>query len=161
MLPLSEDPSKVDFQKDFADLCALLSAKRVDFLIIGGYAVAFHGAPRFTGDLDILIRPEPGNVDLLLEAVREFGFPADDVSAEDLLAQGQILQLGRIPVQIHLMTNVTGVSWQQAWDSRQLGVYGAVPVLFIGRGPLIANKRATGRGKDLADVAALERPETR
>jgi len=147
----------MDVQRDFADLCALLNAKRVDFLIVGGYAVAFHGAPRFTGDLDILIRPDAEQLDRMLGALREFGFPTDDVTATELLERHRILQLGLVPVQIHVMTSITGVKWDQAWASREPGVYGGVPVHFIGRDALLANKRAAGRTKDLADVEALER----
>ncbi len=146
----------MDLQKDFADLCSLLNDNGVDFLIVGGYAVAFHGAPRFTGDLDILVRPTPEHIDRMLDVLREFGFPTNDVTASELLQQHSILQLGRVPVQIHVMTNITGVDWDQAWASRERGAYSDVPVLFIGREALLANKRAVGRNKDLADVQALE-----
>ena len=145
----------MDLQKDFADLCLLLNARGVEFLIVGGYAVAHHGAPRFTGDLDILIRPAIESVEQMLSALGEFGFPAHEVAADYLLARGKILQLGRVPVQVHIMTGISGVSWDEAWASRQKGAYGGVPVFYIGRGALIANKRAAGRTKDLADVEAL------
>lgn len=148
----------MEVQKDFVGLCSLLNASGVDFLIVGGYAVAFHGAPRFTGDLDILIRPEPLQVKLMLEALQEFGFPAQSLAPDDLLSEATILQLGRIPSQIHMMTSITGVTWETAWASRQRGTYGGVEVFFIGRATLLANKRAAGRTKDLADVEALEPP---
>jgi hypothetical protein len=145
----------MDVQKDFADLCSLLNAQSVDFLIVGGYAVAFHGAPRFTGDLDLLIRPEIDHLKRMLGALKEFGFPVRDISPQDLLAQREILQLGRTPLQIHLMTRITGVGWDEAWLSRTPGAYGGVPVFFIGKEALITNKRAAARLKDLADVEAL------
>lgn len=145
----------MDVQKDFADLCCLLNARGVEFLIVGGYAVAHHGAPRFTGDLDVLIRPAIESVEKMLSALAAFGFPADEVGAAYLLTQGKILQLGRVPVQVHIMTSISGVGWDQAWASREQGVYGGVPISFIGREALIANKRAAGRTKDLADVEAL------
>lgn len=119
--------------------------------------MAFHGAPRFTGDLDILVRPDAENVNRLLQVLRNFGFPTGNVSSEYLLDCEKILQLGQIPVQIHLMTSATGITWDQAWASRKQGVYASIPVLFIGREALIANKRAAARSKDLADVEALER----
>jgi hypothetical protein len=149
----------MDVQKDFADLCSLLNEQGVEFLIVGGYAVGYHGAPRFTGDLDILVRPDVQQVGRMLQAVTRFGFPAQDLAADYLLDQHKILQLGREPVQIHLMSVITGVSWDEAWASRRQGFYGAVPVFFIGRQALIANKRATGRTKDLADAEALERSD--
>src|ERR1017187_6531332 len=145
----------MDVEKDFADLCFLWNARGVEFLIVGGYAVAHHGAPRFTGDLDILIRPAIESVEQMLGVLGEFGFPAHEVTADYLLARGKILQLGRVPVQVHIMTSISGLGWDEAWASRQLGAYGGVPVFFIGREALIANKRAAGRTKDLADVDGL------
>ena len=145
----------MDFHQDFADLCSLLNARAVEYLIIGGYAVAFHGAPRFTGDLDILIAPSVDAVNRTLGALKEFGFPATNITAEYLLAQAKILQLGCVPVQVHLMTEISGVPWNVAWESRQAGNYGGIPTYFIGREALLANKRAAGRAKDLADIEAL------
>jgi hypothetical protein len=141
--------------RDFIDLCSLLNASGVEFLIVGGYAVAFHGAPRFTGDLDILIHPTLDQVQRALAAIEEFGFPSKQAAAQDVLGQRSILQLGRQPVQIHVMTNISGVDWQTAWNSRRQGFYAGVPVFFIGREALVANKQAAGRAKDLADVEAL------
>jgi hypothetical protein len=92
----------------------------------------------------------------MLEAVSQFGFPAAGIAVGYLLEQQKILQLGRVPVQVHLMTGITGVAWDEAWNSRQHGSYGNVPVFYIGREALIANKRAAGRTKDLADAEALE-----
>ncbi len=151
----------MDVQKDFADLCSLLNANNVEFLIVGGYAVAFHGAPRFTGDLDVWVRPDAANLRHMLEAVRQFGFPAEGISEDYLLDKQKILQLGRVPVQVHIMSSVSGLDWGTAWSSRVAGTYGGVLVPFIGREALLANKRASGRMKDLADVEALERPPGR
>jgi len=145
----------MDLHKDFRDLCLLLNAAKVDFLIVGGYALAFHGAPRFTGDLDIYVRPEQDHISRMLTALSEFGFPTGNTSAEYVLKEHKILQLGRNPVQVHVMTSITGVSWSEAWESRERGTYWNVPVYFLGREALIANKTAAGRLKDLADVEAL------
>ena len=98
----------MDVQRDFAELCWLLNARGAEFLIVGGYAVAHHGAPRFTGDLDILIRPAVESVEQMLSVLGEFGFPAHEVTADYLLARGKILQLGRVPVQVHIMTSIRG-----------------------------------------------------
>jgi hypothetical protein len=147
----------MDVQKDFADLCSLLNAKAVEFLVVGGYAVAFHGAPRFTGDLDLLVRPTPDHVQRMLDALQEFGFPSSGITPDYLVQYQKILQMGLVPVQIHVMTNISGVTWDEAWASRERGDYGQVPVFFIGRESLLTNKRAAARSKDLADVEALER----
>lgn len=141
--------------KDFRDLCALLNAKNAEYLIVGGYAVAFHGAPRFTGDIDLFLRPTEENIGRVLEAVREFGFPTAGITPARILDKRTILELGRVPRQVHLMASISGVEWERAWNSRQPGSYGGLSVCFIGREDLIANKRASGRTKDLADVEAL------
>jgi hypothetical protein len=95
----SVEKTPTEFHKDFRDLCALLNAAKVEFLIVGGYAVAFHGAPRFTGDLDILIRPDRDQVSRMLRALADFGFPSSETSPDHLFSQNKMLQLGRIPVQ--------------------------------------------------------------
>ena len=146
----------MDVQKDFADLCSLLNDKRVEYLVVGGYAVAFHGAPRFTGDFDLFVHPDETHVRRMLDALAAFGFPSHELEPGYLLSQRKIVQLGRVPVQVHLMSGITGVDWEQAWESREAGSYGGIPVHFIGREALIANKRAAGRPKDIADADALE-----
>ena len=98
----------------------------------------------------------PNTSTACLAVLRRFGFPTHEVTTTELLAQRRILQLGVVPVQIHVMTSITGVDWDNAWASRVQGVYGRVPVRFIGREALLANKRAASRTKDLADVEALE-----
>lgn len=148
----------MELQKDFEDLCASLNGRNVDYLIVGGYALAFHGAPRFTGDLDIFVRPEPDNLARLVLALRDFGFHQTATLAEHLLSEGKILELGRPPVQVHMLASITGVSWETAWLSREAGTYGAQSVYFIGREAFIVNKRAAGRAKDLADLEALGDP---
>ena len=147
----------MDLYKDFADLCSLLNAKAVEYLIVGGHAVAFHGAPRYTGDLDFLVGPSIENVTRMLNAIREFGFPSADLAPEYLIEQQKIVQMGHVPVQVHIMTRISGVSWDEAWNSREAGAYAGVPVFFIGRTPLVMNKLSTGRTKDRADVEALAR----
>ena len=150
----------MDLAKDFREFCSLLNENKIDYLIVGGYAVAFHGAPRATGDNDILARPEHEHVGRLLSAIERFGFPVVSVTPEYLLTYSRILQLGRVPVQIHIMTSITGVEWKVAGGSRQQGVYGDVPVYYIGLSALIANKAAAACPKDIADIRALQQKET-
>jgi len=148
----------MEFQKDFEDLCVSLNARNVEYLVVGGYALAFHGAPRYTADLDLFIRPAADNVRRVLAALHDFGFRDPQVHPEDLLRTQQILELGRPPVQVHIMAAITGVSWERAWASREPGAYGSAPVHFLGREAFLANKQAAGRPKDLADIAAVRRP---
>lgn len=145
----------MEIQKDFRELLALLNEHLVEYLIVGGYALAFHGAPRFTGDLDILVKPEAGNADRILEALAAFGFGSVGLAASDFVHPDQIVQLGVPPVRVDLITSISGVTWEEARAGRSPGLYGDVPVGYIGRDQLLANKRATGRRKDAADLEAL------
>ena len=124
-------------------------------MIVGGYALAFHGVPRFTGDLDLLVKPDLANARRILEALEAFGFTSVGLSTSDFEHPAQVVQLGVPPVRIDLITSVTGVSWEEAASGRILGVYGDVPVAYIGREQFVMNKRATGRQQDLADLEAL------
>ncbi len=145
----------MDVHPDFRELFVLFNKHEVDYLVVGGYALAFHGAPRFTGDIDILVRPEPRNAGRVVDALTEFGFGSTGLTREDFTAPGQVIQLGVPPVRVDLLTSLTGVSWDQAAASRTPGHYGDAPVFFIGRKEFIANKRALGRKRDLADIEAL------
>jgi hypothetical protein len=145
----------MEVQPDFRELLALFNAHHVEYLIVGGYALAFHGAPRFTGDLDIFVKPDPGNAQRILAALKAFGFASVGLSTSDFARLDQVVQLGVPPVRIDLLTSLTGVSWDEAFADRTPGSYGGVPVDYIGREQFIANKRATGRKKDLADLEGL------
>ncbi len=145
----------METQPDFRELLELFSVYRVEHLIVGGYALAFHGAPRFTGDLDIFVKPDASNAQRILAALKAFGFAAMGLTQSDFENPDQVIQLGMPPVRIDLITSLTGVSWDEAWAGRTAGTYGEVPVYYIGREQFIANKRATGRMKDLADLEML------
>jgi hypothetical protein len=146
----------MEIQPDFKELLALFNANDVEYLIVGGYALAYHGAPRYTGDLDLLVRPEADNADRIVAALAQFGFGTLDLSASDFVVPDQVVQLGVPPVRIDILTSLSGVSWEEAWASRQPGFYGDLDVGFIGREAFIANKRAAGRQRDLADIEDLE-----
>jgi hypothetical protein len=140
---------------DFRELLALFNAHHVEYLIVGGYALAFHGAPRFTGDLDIFVRPEAANAQRILTALEAFGFASVGLTPSDFERPDQVVQLGVPPVRIDLITSITGVSWDEAWAGKVSGRYGDMPVSYIGREQFVANKRATGRTKDVADLEVL------
>lgn len=145
----------MEVQKDFKEFLALLNDHNVEFLIVGGYALAFHGAPRFTGDIDIYINPEKENAKRILKALEAFGFGSLDIEISDLHQKNNIIQLGVPPVRIDLITSISGVSWDDAYNSKEAGQFGNVSVFFIGRQQFIINKRTYGRMKDLADLESL------
>ena len=141
---------------DFKDLLALLNEHKVEYIIVGAYALAFHGAPRFTGDIDIYVNPTKENANRIVSALFAFGFGTLGLTPEDFQKPDQVIQLGVPPVRIDLITSITGVSWDQANAGKISGNYGNIPVSFLGRAQYIANKKATGRAKDWADIEALE-----
>ena len=145
----------MEIQKDFKELLELLNAHKVEYLVVGGYALAFHGAPRFTGDIDIFIKPESENAKRILIALEEFGFGSMNLSESDFTSPKNVIQLGVPPVRVDIMTSLTGVSWQEAQAGKVAGNYGDTPVYFISKEDFIANKMALGRKKDLADLEAL------
>ena len=145
----------MEVQPDFRDLLALLNAHAVDYIIVGGYALAYHGAPRFTADLDILVKVDTENSSRIIQALGEFGFESAGLTAEDFQHPDRVVQLGVPPVRVDILTSLTGVSWEDTFSGRVEGEYGDVPVHFIGREQLVANKRALARRRDLADLEAL------
>src|SRR5439155_2321684 len=133
-----------------------LSAEGVEYLLVGAYAMAAHGVPRATGDIDIWVRPSPGNAERVLRALRHFGAPLLDLKASDLSRDGTVFQLGVPPRRIDLLTSIDGVAFDEAWPERITGRFGELEVTVIGRDPLIRNERAAARLKDTVDVRLLE-----
>ena len=145
----------MEIQQDFKDLLELFNAHKVEYIIVGGYALAFHGAPRYTGDIDIFVKPDDKNAAHIMSSLKEFGFGSVGLVAQDFDKPGQVVQLGVPPVRIDIITSITGVSWDEAFSHRIPGKYGEVQVHYIGYEEFIRNKRAIGRKKDLADLEAL------
>ena len=146
----------MDLAPDFDEFIASLTAHGVEFVIVGAYALAFHGAPRFTGDLDVLVRPTLDNAARLLRALEAFGFPVAELSPEVVADRRRMLQMGVPPVQIHVMSAISGVEWDEAWADRIEGPLGRHTIHFLGRETFLRNKRAAARPKDLADIDALK-----
>jgi hypothetical protein len=142
---------------DFRDLLAAFTAQRVRFLVVGAHALAAHGVPRTTGDLDIWLEPTADNAERTWQALAEFGAPLASlqVSRADFTKPDQVIQLGLPPYRIDLMTSISGVGFPEAWTARQEGTLFGVPVSFLGRKEFLANKRASGRPKDLEDIRSL------
>jgi hypothetical protein len=145
----------MELAPDFDEFFVSLTAHEVEFLVVGAYALAFHGAPRFTGDIDVFVRPTAVNAARLMAALESLGFPTGDVRAEDITNPDRVLQMGVEPIQIHVMSAISGVAWDDAWKGREVGRCGSSDLPFIGRREFIMNKRAAGRLKDLADIEAL------
>lgn len=145
----------MEIQRDYKELLELFNAHNVDYIIVGAYALAFHGAPRFTGDIDIFVKPDPTNAERILTVLKEFGFDSLDLDKSDFQHPDKVIQLGVPPVRVDLLTSLTHVSWQQAYSGRVEGTYGDLPVYFLGREEFLTNKKALGRKKDLADIEAL------
>jgi hypothetical protein len=144
----------MELAPDFDEFIECLSAHGVEFVIVGAYALAFHGAPRFTGDLDVLIRPTPENAARLIAALDAFGF-STELTPDTIADSRRMLEMGLPPVQIHVMSAISGVDWDDAWTDRVTGPLGRHTVAFLGRETFLRNKRAAGRAKDLADIDAL------
>lgn len=142
---------------DFKDLFAALNAARARFLLVGGYALAHHGHPRFTRDLDVWVEPAPGNSHRVFAALEAFGAPLQELRREDLEREGLIFQIGVAPNRIDVITAIDGVAFGEAWEARDETTYGGEPVPVLGRSHLMANKRATGRPQDLVDLEELEK----
>lgn len=142
---------------DFHDLLAALTDTGVRFLVVGAHALAAHGVPRMTGDLDIWVEPTETNAALVWAALAQFGAPLDSLSIQqsDFVQTDQVVQLGLPPYRLDLLTSISGVGFDEAWEGRLTGTLFGVPVAFLGREAFVRNKRATGRPKDLEDIRSL------
>ncbi|MFO7849900.1 MAG: nucleotidyltransferase [Spirochaetia bacterium] len=145
----------MDIQEDFAELFELLNRYNVKYIIVGGYALAFHGTPRYTGDIDVFVKPDMEDAQNIIHALDDFGFGDLDVSTKDLSVPNMVVQLGVPPVRIDFITSLSGVDWETAEAGMVSGLYGQVPVHFLGKQELLHNKRTIARYKDLADIEAL------
>jgi hypothetical protein len=143
--------------QDLRDLLRVFIDHEVRFLIVGGYALAVHGHPRATADLDVWIECSEANAARAYEALRALGAPLQHLTVEDLTTSGTVYQIGLPPVRIDILTRITGVEFDAAWRVRLDTPIDDLVVPVIGREALLANKRALGRTRDLADVELLER----
>jgi hypothetical protein len=142
--------------KDWREFLELLNSRGVDYVIVGAHSLALHGRPRYTGDLDILVRPTPENARMLVNILNEFGFAKSGFKEPDFLQAEQLIQLGRAPTRIDLLTSISGVSSEEAFTAKVPAELDGIPVFILGKEALIRNKRAVGRPQDLADLDVLE-----
>jgi len=140
---------------DFKEFLRLLNAHEVEYLLIGGYAVSYHGYPRATADMDIWVAVHPANADRLVAALKEFGFDLPDLTPDLFLHEWQIIRLGVPPVRIEIATTISGVNFAECYAERVEDTLDGVPVNLISRQRLKQNKKASGRHQDLADLEHL------
>lgn len=140
---------------DFVDLLRAFAAADVRFLIVGAYALAHHGRPRATGDLDVWVEPTSENALRVMRALAAFGAPLLALKEDDFARPGIVFQIGVPPGRIDVLTELTGITFADAWPEREAGRFGDLTVDFLGRVAFIRNKRATGRARDLGDVEGL------
>ena len=145
----------MEIQTDFKELLELLNVHNVEYMIVGGYALAFHGAPRYTGDIDLFIKPDKENAQRIMRTLDEYGFGSVGIELSDLEYENKVIQLGVPPVRIDIITSISGVKCEDAFSSKVKGQYGDVPVYYIGLDQFIKNKKSIGRKKDMADLEAL------
>jgi hypothetical protein len=140
---------------DFKEFLRLLNAHRVDYLLVGGYAVAYHGYPRATADMDIWVAIHPENAQRAVTALKEFGFHPPELSLDLFLKEGQIIRMGVPPVRIELLTSISGVRFQECFAARILASVDGMDIPVIDLEHLKANKKAAARHKDLNDLENL------
>jgi len=142
--------------KDFKEFIELLNSNNVKYMVIGGYALAFHGHPRYTKDIDVWVRIHPDNAKNMMKVLHEFGFAALDLREEDFLTKGNVIQLGYPPLRIDILTQATGVDFDECFASKVQAEIDGIVINFIDIVGLKKNKQATGRLQDLADIESLE-----
>ncbi len=147
----------MNIQKDFEEFLKLLHKRSVEYVVVGGYAVAFHGYVRATKDIDILFNNSKINIQRLKGVLNEFGFPADSLTDVAFSEQGKIIRMGVAPVMIELINAISGVSFKTAWKNRITGRYGGTDIYYLSRSDLLKNKKASGRPRDILDIDELKR----
>ena len=143
--------------KDFEDFVGLLNKHKVDYMVVGGYALAFHGKPRHTGDLDIWIDISKDNAQKLVGVINEFGMASLNLKNEDFLQEGGITQIGYPPLRIDILNEIDGVNFKDSYPNKLVIDVEGLPVNYIGLDDLIKNKQTSGRRQDMADVNELNK----
>jgi hypothetical protein len=143
--------------KDLKEFVELLNSRKVEFLVVGAHALAWHGLPRYTKDIDFFVGTNPENAKALELVIHDFGFSSTGLTAGDFQNPGQIIQLGIEPNRIDILTGISGVTWDEAWATRVKGEMDGVPVFFLSEDAYIRNKLASGRPQDIADAERLKK----
>ena len=147
----------MELNKDFTEFLNLLNKHEVEYMVVGGYALALHGKPRQTGDLDIWIDNGKANAEKMLHVIRDFGFGSLGLKEEDFLKDNAIIQLGYPPVRIDILNMIDGVKFKEALGHRLTQKMDGVIIPFIGKDDFIKNKKAAGRSQDLTDIKEIQK----
>ncbi|MCX2740234.1 hypothetical protein [Pontibacter anaerobius] len=142
--------------RDFEDFIGLLNKHEVEYLVVGGYALAFHGRPRHTGDLDIWIKVSEENAQRMLEVLQDFGLASLGFEKDDFLKEGYVTQIGYPPLRIDILNTIDGVSFQEAYGNREQVELEGLHVAYIGLREFVRNKEAVGRARDLSDIKEIQ-----
>jgi len=145
----------MNIHRDFEEFLQLLNAEEVEFIIVGGYAVAFHGYVRATQDIDLFYSNTDSNIKKIGSALQRFGIATTNEQLAEFKDPGSIIRMGIPPVKIEMINKISGVSFERAWNNRNSGKYGDIEVYFLSLEDLLLNKKESGRPKDIADVDEL------
>ena len=146
----------IEFPRDFKEFLQLLNSKKIEYLVVGGYAVGYHGYPRATGDMDIWIAINEKNALKMVDALKEFGFDLPEINKELFLKEEKVIRMGVPPMRLEILTSIDGVSFETFFENRLIADLGTFKVNFISKDDLLTNKRASGRPQDLVDFDKLQ-----
>ncbi len=146
----------IEFPRDFKEFLQLLNSKKIEYLVIGGYAVGYHGFPRATGDMDIWIAINEQNAIKMVEALKEFGFDPPELQKELFLKEQKVIRMGIPPMRLEILTSIDGVNFKTCFNNRIIADFGDFKANFISKADLLINKRASGRPQDLVDFEKLQ-----
>jgi len=147
----------IEFPKDFKEFLQLMNSKEIEYLVVGGYAVGYHGYPRATGDMDIWIAINKNNAMKMVDSLKEFGFDLPELKNELFLQEEKIIRMGVPPMRLEILTSIDGVSFDTCFKNRVIADFGAFKVNFISKDDLLINKRSSGRPQDLVDFDKLQK----
>ena len=146
----------IEFPRDFKEFLLLLNLNKIEYLVIGGYAVGYHGYPRATGDLDIWIAINEQTAMKMVDVLKDFGFNPPELQKELFLKEQKVIRMGVPPMRLEILTSIDGVAFKTCFNNRIIADFGDFKVNFISKGDLLINKRASGRPQDLVDFDKLQ-----
>lgn len=146
----------IEFPRDFKEFLQLLNSREIEYLVVGGYAVGYHGYPRATGDMDLWIAVNENNALKMVDALKTFGFDLPELNKDLFLIEEKVIRMGVPPMRLEILTSIDGVSFEPCFKNRVIADFGTFKVNFISKDDLLINKRASGRPQDLVDFDKLQ-----